>query len=155
MRNVRGSLKRWLLKCWDRPSWISTMYNLLFFVANINKNEPTKLQRSNERTCCEGITHCPVLYLFLNLVCHWMGKTVTSIVQQNSRSDSAVCCCGNAPLLSHVAVQRLNSWNFNATKWINGHLKSNKNLTPVFSPASRFPSRYLKFEIIPEGDGKL
>lgn len=102
---------------------------VFIFVASINKNDPTKLhcklKRSNERTNCEGISHRPVLYLFLNLVCHWMGITVTSFVQQNGLLDSAVCFCGNA----------LNFSNYYATQWISGHLNTNKNLTLVFFPS--------------------
>lgn len=61
----------------------------------------------HERTCCEDITVCPVVYLILTLVCHRMGKTATNIDSKNCLLESAVCCYGIVALhcaLSYVAV---------------------------------------------------
>lgn len=49
MCNVRESLKRWLLKCWDHPGFISAVYSFSsFFFANKAKLQCT-LNRSNKR----------------------------------------------------------------------------------------------------------
>lgn len=81
MCNLRGSEPGAVTAEMLRPPKLNFyhafIFTFFFFFANINKK--TLKTTMHERTCCEDITVCPVVYLILTLVCHRMGKTATNI----------------------------------------------------------------------------